>query len=116
MGNVVPMDSKLLSNYWYMSSPSWALGNSYLKIVFSQKSGLNPPPLKIKNLNFKVYIFIIYPIYIVFVYIFCISLSIAAINIEILYYLKVCINLYFHQNPKNWVCLTAFFVRWQFTK
>ena len=23
MGNVVPMDSKLLSNYWYMSWPSW---------------------------------------------------------------------------------------------
>ena len=24
MGNVVPMDSKLLSNYWYMSWPSWS--------------------------------------------------------------------------------------------
>ena len=37
MGNVVPMDSKLLSNYWYMSWPSWPTHIS--NIVFSQKSG-----------------------------------------------------------------------------
>ena len=39
MGNFVPIDSKLPSNCWYMSWPSWP---TYLKIVDSQKSAVNP--------------------------------------------------------------------------
>ena len=38
MGNVVPMDSKLLSNYWYMSWPSWP---THISKLCSHKNGLN---------------------------------------------------------------------------
>ena len=44
MGNVVPMDSlKLLVHVLAI------MANSYLKIVLSQKSGLNPPPPPLKG-------------------------------------------------------------------
>ena len=42
MGNVVPMDSKLLSNYWYMSWPSWPTHIS--KLCSHKNQGWTPPP------------------------------------------------------------------------
>ena len=41
MGNVVPMDSKLLSNYWYMSWPSWP---THISKLCSHKIRAEPPP------------------------------------------------------------------------
>ena len=45
MGNVVPMDSKLLSNYMYMSWPSWPthISNCVLTKIRAEPP---PPPLK----------------------------------------------------------------------
>ena len=51
MGNVVPMDSKLLSNYWVHVLAIMA--NSYLKIVFSQKSGLRVGVFSSRSLDLK---------------------------------------------------------------
>ena len=41
MGNVVHMDLKLPKLLVHVLA---IMANSYLKIMFSQKSGLNPPP------------------------------------------------------------------------
>ena len=41
MGNIVPMDSKLLSNYWYMSWPSWP---THISKLCSHKIRAEPPP------------------------------------------------------------------------